>query len=553
MKFLILSALVALFASQNVLAISTKDHDKIVGCYWGTWSFYRTGYGKFDVDQFDADLCTHGFYGFADLNNKTWEIVPYDPWYDLAPEDCGENGGMYCHFDSYRRFVNLKQTHPNFVPILSLGGWNSGSERYSEMAADPAKKKIFLDSVVPFLKKFGFDGLDFDWEYPGSREGADPEHDKENFSVLIEELGELLHAEGMILTAALSPGKKTIDIAYDIPRISKVFDIMNIMAYDYHGWWEGHNFTGVNTPLKGRVEELPEDHPGWYFNVYDTMNYYIQLGAPKEKMTMGMAFYGRGFELTEWEDVEDDQKGLYCPAHAGIPKGPYTGQDGFWGFQEVQQAFNNDTLINLPDGKPHEWTVVVDDCYKTPYAVNGPYWIGYDDEDSIAKKAEFINFLGIAGGFSWSVDTDDFRGDYHKETFPLLRMVNQVFHDGTTMDPANPECQGSAPMCDMFEPSTTTSTTTTTTTTATTTTTTATTTTTMSSTTSVDPNPNGCSEYGEMLPHPNDCHLYYVCLHDENGAWDARVFNCGDFAFDPNISSCVDPNLPGNELLCGLQ
>ena len=52
----------------------------------------------------------------------------------------------------------------------------------------------------------------------------------------------------------------------------------------------------------------------------------------------------------------------------GIPAGPYTQQDGIWGYLEVLQAFNNDTLINLPGAKPHDWTVVVDDCYDSPYA-----------------------------------------------------------------------------------------------------------------------------------------------------------------------------------------
>ena len=96
---------------------TTKDHNKIVGCYWGTWAYYRQningrinakytlknineivfttkitlytfrpGYGKFDIANIDPNLCTHGFYGFADLNNRTedphaWELVAYDPWY----------------------------------------------------------------------------------------------------------------------------------------------------------------------------------------------------------------------------------------------------------------------------------------------------------------------------------------------------------------------------------------------------------------------------------------------------------------------------------------
>ena len=30
--------------------------------------------GKFDVSDIDATLCTHGYYGFADIDPNTYEI-----------------------------------------------------------------------------------------------------------------------------------------------------------------------------------------------------------------------------------------------------------------------------------------------------------------------------------------------------------------------------------------------------------------------------------------------------------------------------------------------
>ncbi len=52
---------------------------------------------------------------------------------------------------------------------------------------------------------------------------------------------------------------------------------------------------------------------------------------------------------------------------SGIPMGPYTLQDGIWGFQEIQQAFHNDSLT-LPDATPKQWKITRDDCHNAPYA-----------------------------------------------------------------------------------------------------------------------------------------------------------------------------------------
>lgn len=201
----------------------------------------RVGNGKFTIDDINTNLCTHGFYAFADMDPDTFLVKPYDPWYDLAEGDSTQGynctvGG--CFHNGYRKFVALGEANPNFVPMLSIGGWNSGSEKYSIMAGNPVYRRTFIDSVVVYLKKFGFAGLDFDWEYPGVREGANSTVDKEDYDLLVHELHDALKPQNLLLSAALGAGWDKMLVAYDMPYLNQYFDFYNIMAYDYHGAWE---------------------------------------------------------------------------------------------------------------------------------------------------------------------------------------------------------------------------------------------------------------------------------------------------------------------------
>ena len=47
--------------------------------------------------------------------------------------------------------------------LLSVGGWDEGSDKYSKMVSSPASRKMFVDSAVKLLKEQDFDGLDLDW------------------------------------------------------------------------------------------------------------------------------------------------------------------------------------------------------------------------------------------------------------------------------------------------------------------------------------------------------------------------------------------------------
>lgn len=68
--------------------------------------------------------------------------------------------------------------------MLAVGGWNFGSKPFSDMASQPSRRSIFINSTIEFLRMRNFDGLDIDWEYPATRGG--PPQDKMNLASLMK-------------------------------------------------------------------------------------------------------------------------------------------------------------------------------------------------------------------------------------------------------------------------------------------------------------------------------------------------------------------------------
>ena len=126
-------------------------------------------------------------------------------------------------------------------------------------------------------------------EYPGFQDYGQKignPNDKENFAVLIKELHDAFQQKGYVLSAAVAAEKYKIDIAYDVPSLSKYLNFINLMTYDFHGSWV--NETGANAPLHPKANDAKINQE---LTVEFAVNYWLMKGADPKKIVSLFWYY----------------------------------------------------------------------------------------------------------------------------------------------------------------------------------------------------------------------------------------------------------------------
>lgn len=117
----------------------------------------------------------------------------------------------------------------------------------------------------------------------------------------------------------------------EMSRIESAFsrfsylDFINLMAYDFHGKWERE--TGHNAPLYSSSLDSEWQKQ---LSVDYAAAMWVKLGAPKEKLIIGMPTYGRSFTLSNSANFR-----VHAPASGGGKAGEYTKESGFLAYYEV--------------------------------------------------------------------------------------------------------------------------------------------------------------------------------------------------------------------------
>jgi chitinase len=255
----------------------------------------------------------------------------------------------------------VKEAHRNGLSIIvAIGGWGK-AEGFGPMVKDPEVRANFVNNLVQFCLKHGYDGADLDWEYPGKS-------DKAGLAELVIELRKAFQKNKLKWLSAALPATDWRD-GYDVSTLSKNLDWFGIMTYDCHGSWSKH--AGHNAPLF----TSPKDKCG---SVDDSVNFWLnQKGMPSNKLCIGLPFYGRIFHASD----------LYKSGNGG---GSITYKDA---------------LLKIKQGWEYHW----DDISCVSYLQDPAHTelASYEDIKSIQHKVKYLERRNLKGVIIWALGHDD--------------------------------------------------------------------------------------------------------------------------------------------------
>lgn len=287
----------------------------------------------------DPHLFTHLIYAFGVFNDDNDKVIIPTP-------------------DKLRHMSELKEKNPKLKVILGIGGYKR--EGFSEMCRDKKKRASFVKSCKDVITKFNLDGIDLDWELPGTEAGghtACPQ-DAHNYGLLVKNLRKSL-GKGKWISFYSNNSGKYIDFDKMLPYV----DYVNVSGYNL-------SLTKDKTKL---YHQCPL-YPSWQYGTWcvsKSIKKHLELGIPANKILLGIPFFGRG----------------------RFP------------FKSYQECITlDDTLKKNSNSIDLCW----DDEAKVPYYRDkeGNLVLGFDDERSIGYKCDFIREQGLAGAFVWHYDSD---------------------------------------------------------------------------------------------------------------------------------------------------
>ncbi|PWA02545.1 hypothetical protein BB558_001336 [Smittium angustum] len=343
-------------------ALSLFNGFKSIG-YFTSWSIYN----NYTPDMIPGENLTHLYYAFANIRDG--EIAIGDSYADIEKQFDGKNNtfnGIHGNF-GYLNSENgdFRKKYSHIKTMIAVGGW-SWSKDFSIVARTVESRKKFTDSVVEFVTKYNFDGIEIDWEYPVS--GGEPgnsyhEDDGKNFVKLVRLL------------------------SYKFKKYAYEKQIY------FSGSWLSE--TRYHANLYEDINNISE------ISANSSLHYYLEKVQDKKKLVLGCPFYARSFSSLKIA-ANDTSNGFNVQFNSVPNKGdiPKVQEGGAISYKDLYEY----TL----EGNSKEFESYYDDSAKAPYLYSkkNKMWVSYENNVSLKAKLDYIKQMDIGGVMVWELSQD---------------------------------------------------------------------------------------------------------------------------------------------------
>ncbi|KAF1922681.1 glycoside hydrolase family 18 protein [Didymella exigua CBS 183.55] len=337
--------------------------------YYEGWNTRRRPCDKVWPADIDTTGLTQIIFSFATIDPKTFAVGP------MHPED----------EKLYAQFLGLQDGSQKWIGI---GGWefsDAGATQHtwSRMASSKANRSAFISSLLDFLKKWDFSGVDIDWEWPGAESrGGNPAIDKQNQIDLMKDLREALGSRGL---SVVLPAQYGYLKNLDPKALEGSVDAFNVLSYDLHGPWDS-SVPGLGPFAKPHTDLREIDA---------ALELLWSTDLTPSKVNLGIANYGRGYILADASCAH-----LNCTWTGPSKAGQCTELDGILSQCEIQRAISKNNL------KPK----LIEGADIKQIVFDGQ-WFGYDDSETLGLKLELANNRCLGGTTLWAIDYASCTGD----------------------------------------------------------------------------------------------------------------------------------------------
>ena len=338
-------------------------------------------YAFFDVES-DGSLRTIDNYEWAEKAFSAKDSISGVP-------DTWEDGDAR---GNQNQLAQLAEQYPDVSINIALGGWTLSND-FSTAVLDQNRDNLINNIVEMARDNPWITGFDMDWEFPGSGGQSGNTiraEDGENYAKFLEGLNIALAGlsaetgQDYTISVASPPGLTQVDTFGFEYGVAEHADIINLMAYDYHGGWE--NSTGLQAGIFDDYSNTSS--PG----IAATIKAMIERGVDIEKVNLGIPLYARGWNIDPETEIAN---AIGAPSLSAVT-GSF--EAGIYDAKDILTTIANN---------PSEWTVVYDTDSMAAFALSETgEFVSIETRSTVALKAAWAKANDFNGLMFWDSSSD---------------------------------------------------------------------------------------------------------------------------------------------------